>query len=354
MQANSIQELARKKFQELRDEGIPAENQIKSEQKFRPNSCIREPTKKPVLRYSDDDVGFLSHKEQVKRPSSKGSEDDISFKDQVKKPISRTSQDESSVFHKERVKKPFSRNSEEGLSSSFHKERAKKLVSRNSDDNLSSSVRKDQVRKVSSRKLEHDESSSFHKQQIKQPTLQSSKNDLSSHKKQDRKPICENGEDPYFSSCKDTVENSVCTNGEDAGVVSTKRLSETPIGKNREDLDHSRKKSSKKHICRDEQDDIGYSCNEEAVTEPVRVNSQGALGSDVSGATIASAGDGSNGLSTSQAHPIEPAGCTTSNVVLDKDVSSPQDEIRSEKTDDTSGTIFFVLYFLFTTLPPLN
>ncbi|KAK3125130.1 hypothetical protein QOZ80_7BG0600550 [Eleusine coracana subsp. coracana] len=341
-QAHSIQELARKKFQELRDEGIPTENQIKSEQKFRSNSVNREPIKKPVLRYSDDDVGFPSRKEQVKRSTLKGSEDDISFKGQVKKPISRTLQDENSIFRGERVKKPISRNSEEVLSSSFHKERAQKLVSRNSEDNLSSSVRKEEVRKVTPRSSENDESSSFHKQQIKKPSSQSSKDDLSSHKKHIRKPICRNGEDPYFSSCKDPVENSICTNGEDAGVMSTKRFAETSISKSREDLGHSREKSSKKVIYRDKQEDVG--CNEEAVTEPVYVNSQGALGSDVSGAAIASAGDGSNGLSTSQAHAIEPAGCTVANGVLDKNVSSPQDEIRSEKdeirsekTDDISA-----------------
>jgi len=43
--------MARKKFQELRDEGMSIENHhIKIEQKARPNSCNREPVKKPILR----------------------------------------------------------------------------------------------------------------------------------------------------------------------------------------------------------------------------------------------------------------------------------------------------------------
>jgi bromodomain-containing protein 9 len=342
VQAHSIQELARKKFQELRDEGIPTENQLRNEQKFRVKSCNREPIKKPVLRYSDDDVGFLPPREQVKRPNLKGPED-TSFKGQVRKPISRTLQDESS-FHKERVKKPMFRNSEEDLSSSFHKERAKKPVSRNSEDDLSSSFRKEEVRKAISRNSENDESSSFNKQQIKKPVLQSLKDDLSSHKKHVRKPICLNKEGSHFSSRKELVENSICTNGDDADAIPIKRLAEMPIGKNKEDLGHSHQESSRKHIRRDGQDDVGYSCNEQAITEPVRVISQGGLSSDVSGATIASTGDVSNGLSMSQSHATEPAGCTTANGVLDKDNSSPLDEIKSEKTDDIPGTVFFLMF----------
>ncbi|XP_062190640.1 uncharacterized protein LOC133893596 [Phragmites australis] len=333
-QAHSIQELARKKFQELRDEGIPTENQIKSEQKVRPNSCNREPVKKPVLRYSDDDLGFLSRKEQVKRHNLKNSEDDISFKDKVKKPMARNSQDESSFFNKERVKKPISRNSEDDLSSSVHKEQAKKLISRNSEDDLSSSFGKEQVRKVISRHSENDENSSFHKHQVKKPTSQSSKDDFSSQRKHIRKPICINREDSDFSSRKEPVENPVCTNVENAGFLSTKRLAEKPISRNREDQGHCRQESSEKPSCRDGKDDLGYSCNEDAVKKPVCMNSHDALGSDVSAATIASAGDGCNGLSMSQANATEPVGCTVANEFLDKDITSPLDEIRSEKTDD--------------------
>ncbi|XP_062187380.1 uncharacterized protein LOC133890820 isoform X2 [Phragmites australis] len=326
-QAHSIQELARKKFQELRDEGIPTENQIKSEHKVRPNSCNREPIKKPVLRYSDDDLGFLSRKEQFKRPNSKNSEDDISFKDQVKKPMFMNSQNESSIFHKERVKKPISRNSEDD----------KKLISKNLEDDRSSLFGKEQVRKVISRKSENDESSSVHKQQVKKLTSQSSKGDFSSQKKHNRKPICRNREDPDFSSGKDPVENPICTNVEDAGFLSTKRVAEKPVSRDREDLGHYREESYKKPRCRDGQDEVGYSCNKEAVKKPVRMNSQDALGSDVSAATIASAGDGSNGLIMSQDNTNEPAGCTVANGFLDKDISSPLDEIRSEKTDDISA-----------------
>jgi hypothetical protein len=71
------------------------------------------------------------------------------------------------------------------------------------------------------------------------------------------------------------------------------------------------------------------------------MNSQDAMGSDISAATIASVGDGSNGLSMSQANASEPAGCTVANGFLDKDISSPLDEIRSEKTDDIFGTVLF-------------
>ena len=53
-------------------------------------------------------------------------------------------------------------------------------------------------------------------------------------------------------------------------------------------------------------------------------------------------GDGSNGLSMSQPNATEPTGCTLANGVIDKDISSPLDEIRSEKTDDISGTAFFL------------
>jgi bromodomain-containing protein 9 len=340
VQAHSIHELSRKKFQELRDEGIPTENQIRNEQKFRLNSCNREPIKKPVLRYLDDDVGFLLPKEQVKRPNLKGSAD-TSFKGQVKKPVSRPLQDEGSLFHKERVKKPISRNSEQDLSSSFHKERAKKSVSRNSEDDLSSSFRKEQVRKAISRNSENDESSFFHKQQVKKPILQSSKDDSSSHKKHVRKPICLKREGSHFSLHKEPIENSVCTNEDDVDAIPTNKLAETPIGKKKEDLGQSRQDSTSKHICRDGEDDVGHSCNEQAVTEPACVNGQGSLGSDVSGATIASTGDGSNGLSMSQSHVTELAGCTIANAVLDKDISTSLDEIKSEKTDDISGTVSF-------------
>jgi hypothetical protein len=149
-QAHSIQELARKKFQELRDEGIPTENQVKSEQKVKPIPSNRGPVKKPVLTYSDDDLDFLIRKEQIKRPIAKISGDDMSFKDQVKKPVSRNSENLSS-FHKERVTKPIFRNSENDLSSSFHKEHVKKPLSRNSEDDRSSSFRQVKVRKAISR-----------------------------------------------------------------------------------------------------------------------------------------------------------------------------------------------------------
>uniref|UniRef100_A0A0A9A9X1 DNA-binding bromodomain-containing protein n=1 Tax=Arundo donax TaxID=35708 RepID=A0A0A9A9X1_ARUDO len=67
------------------------------------------------------------------------------------------------------------------------------------------------------------------------------------------------------------------------------------------------------------------------------MNKQDALGSDVSAATIASTGDVSNCLNMSQAHATEPVGCTIANGFLDKDTSSPHDEIRSEKADDISA-----------------
>jgi len=43
----------------------------------------------------------------------------------------------------------------------------------------------------------------------------------------------------------------------------------------------------------------------------------------------------------SQANTTEPADCTVANGFLDKDTSSPLDEIRSEKTDDIFGTVLF-------------
>uniref|UniRef100_J3ML98 Bromo domain-containing protein n=2 Tax=Oryza brachyantha TaxID=4533 RepID=J3ML98_ORYBR len=338
-QAHSIQELARKKFQELRDEGIPTENQIKSEQKIRPNSCNREPIKKPVLRYSDDDLGFMSHKEQVSRPNSKNLGDDLKFKDQVKKHISRNSEDVlSSSFQKERVKKSNFRNSDDDLSSSFHKEQVKRPISRNSGDDLSSSVHKEQARKVISRNSENERVSSFHKKHDKKPTSRNSKDELPSQEKHIRKPVCRNSEDADFLSNKDSVENPVCTNGEHVGVLSPKRLVEKPICQNRDDVSHSQKKElNNKPICGDGRDDMGYSCNTETVKKPVSMNSQDALGSDVSAATVASAGDGSNGLSMSQANAAEPLGCMATNGFMDKDISSPLDEIRSEKTDDISA-----------------
>ncbi|KAJ1291067.1 hypothetical protein BS78_02G291300 [Paspalum vaginatum] len=326
-QAHSIQELARKKFQELRDEGMPSENHIKSEQKVRPNFCNKEPVKKPVLRYMDDDLDFLSRKEQVRRPNSNNMEVDISFKDKVKKPMSKNMQN-ATLFNKERVKKPISRDSEDNLSSSFHKERPKKLISRHSEDGLNSSFGKEQVRKVISRNTENDENSPFRKQQVKKSTLQSSKDDTSSQKKHIKKLIRRNREDSDFSSCKKPAEDPICTTVED---TSTKGLSEKPISRDREDLDRCRKESPKPS-----QDDQGYSCNEEAV-KPVRMNNQDALGSDISAATIASVGDGSNGLSMSQANATEPADCTLANGPVDKEISSPLDEIRSEKTDDILG-----------------
>nr|CAB3454432.1 unnamed protein product [Digitaria exilis] len=338
-QAHSIQELARKKFQELRDEGIPIENHhIKIEQKARPSSCNRDPIKKPVLRYPDDDLDLLSRKEQAKRPNPKNLEDGISFKDQVKKPVPRNSQDESSLSHKERVKKPISRNSEDGLSSSFHKERPKKLFSRNPEDDLSSTFGKGQVRKAVSKNSENDDSSTFHKQQVKKTTPQSSKIDFTSQKKHIKKPICSNGEDPDFSSRKEPVENPICTSFEDVGFLSTERLAENPISRNSEDLGNCHWESSQKPSCRDAQDDMGNSCHGEPDKKPTRLNSQDAMGSDISAATIASAGDGgTNGLSMSQANATEPAGSSVANGVLDKDISSPLDEIRSEKTDDISA-----------------
>ncbi|KAG8099856.1 hypothetical protein GUJ93_ZPchr0013g34778 [Zizania palustris] len=335
-QAHSIQELARKKFQELRDEGIPTENQIKSEQKIRPISCNREPVKKPVSRYSDDDRGFLSHKEQINRTNSKDLENGL-FKDQVKKPISRNSEDDlSSSFQKERVKKANFRNSDDSLSSSFHKEQVKRPIPRNCGIDLSSSFHKEKVRKVICGKSENDKSSSFHKQHVKKPSSRSSKDELLSQKKHIRKSICRNREDPDFSSHKDPVENPPSTNGEDVGVLSPKKLLENPIYLDRDDMDRShQKESDDRPICGDGHDDMGYSCNVETVKKPVCMNSQDALGSDISAATIASAGDGSNGLS--QANAFEPLGCISNNGFTDKDISSPLDEIRSEKIDDISA-----------------
>ncbi|CAN6218958.1 unnamed protein product [Urochloa humidicola] len=331
-QAHSIQELARKKFQELRDEGIATENhQTKIEQKARPNSCNREPVKKSVMRYQDDDLDFLSRKEELKRPNLKKIEDDISFKDQVKKPVTRNLQDESSLFHKERIRKPISRNSEDDLSSSFHKERPKKLLSRTSGDDQSSSFGKEQVRKVTSKNLENDESSTFPKQ-VKKTTPQSSKND-SSQKKHVKRPVCPSREGPDFSSRKEPLEDPICTSVDDVGI-SAKSPAEKPISQNSEDLGHCHQQSSKKPSCRDGQDDLGNSCSEGAAKKLARINSQDAMGSDISAATIASVGDGSNGLSMSQADVTEPAGGTVANGFLDKDISSPLDETRSEKTDD--------------------
>ncbi|KAG8080404.1 hypothetical protein GUJ93_ZPchr0007g4668 [Zizania palustris] len=336
IQAHSIQELARKRFQELRDEGIPTENKIKSEQRIKSNSCNREPVKKPVSRYSGDNRGFLSHKEQINRPNSKDLENDL-FKDQVKKPISRNSEgDLSSSFQKERVKKANFRNSDDDLSSSFQNEQVKKSISRNSGDDLSSSFHKEQVRKAISRNSENDRSSSFNKHHVKKPTSRSSKDELSSQKKHIRKSICRNGEDPDFSSHKDPVENSACTNGEDVGVLSPKRLLKKHIFQNGDDMDRPHQKElDDRPICGDGQDDIGYSCNGETVKKPVHMNSQDALGSDVSAATIASAGDDSNALS--QANAVEPLGCIAANGFTDKDTSSPHDEIGSEKMDDISA-----------------
>ncbi|ONM57638.1 DNA-binding bromodomain-containing protein [Zea mays] len=332
-QAHSIQELARKKFQELRDEGIPTENPIKIGQKIRPNFCTGALVKKPVLRYPDDDID-LSHKEKVKRPNSNNVDDDMSFKNQVKKTMSKNSQDRSCLLQKERIKKPIPRNSEDNLSSSFHKERPKKLISRHSKDDPDSPSGKEQVRKVISKNLENDESSPFHKHQVKKSTPQSSKDDFLSQKKH-IKPIGRNGEDPGFSSRKKPIEDPVRTNVEDAGFSSTKRLSEKPISVNgEEDRDHCHQESSKEPSCGVEQDGQGYSCDEEAVKKPVCMDSHDAQGSDISAATIASVGDGSNGLSMSQPNATEPTGCPLTNGVIDKDISSPLDEIRSEKTDD--------------------
>jgi len=336
-QAHSIQELARKKFQELRDEGIPTENPIKIEQKIRQNFCSADLVKKPVLRYPDDDLDFLSRKEQIKRPNSNSVDDDMGFKNQVKKTMSKNSQDQSCLLQKERIKKPIPRNSEDNLSSSFHKERPKKLISRHSEDDLNSPSRKVQVRKLISKNSENDEGSPFHKHQAKS-TPQSSKDDFSSQKKHIKKPIVKNGEDPVFSSCKKPIEDAICTNVDDAGFSSTKRLSEKTISINREeDLDHCHQESSKEPSCRVEQDDQGNSYDEEVVKKPVCMDRHDAQGSDISAATIASVGDGSNGLSMSQPNATEPTGSTLANGVIDKDTSSPLDEIRSEKTDDISA-----------------
>jgi hypothetical protein len=270
-------------------------------------------------------------------------DDDMSFKNQVKKTMSKNLQDQSCLLQKEQIKKPIPRNSVDNLSSSFHKERPKKLISRHSEDGLNSPSRKEQVRKVISKNSENDASSPFHKHQVKKSTPQSSKDDFSSQKKHIKKPIGRNGEDPVFSTCKKPIEDPICTNVEDAGFSSTKRLSEKPISINREeDLDHCHQESSKEPSCRVEQDDQGYSCDEEAVKKPVCMNSHDAQGSDISAATIASVGDGSNVLSMSQPNATEPTGCTLANGIIDKDISSPPDEIRSEKTDDISGTILFL------------
>ncbi|XP_037484773.1 uncharacterized protein LOC119363503 [Triticum dicoccoides] len=357
-QAHSIQELARKKFQELRDEGIPTENQVKSEQKVGPIPCNRGPIKKPVLRYSDDDLDFLTRKEQIKRPNAKISGADISFRDQVKKPASRNSENDlSSSFHKERVKKPIFRNSENNLSSSFHGEQVKKSISRNSEDDRSSSIRQvkvkkaisrnseddrspsfqqGQVRKAISRSSENDRSSSLPQQQVKKPTSRSSKDGLSSQKTHVGKPVCRNGEDPDCSLEKEPSENPGSANGEDLGL-SPEKLVEEPSCRYRDDMDHSRQtESAREPFCRDGQDDLGDSCNEE-IAKPFCLNGQDALGSNVSPATIVSAGDGSDGLSVSQANGAEPPESTAADGCSDKDISSPVDEVRSEKTDDTSA-----------------
>lgn len=354
-QAHSIQELARKKFQELRDEGIPTENQVKNEQKVGPIPCNRGPIKKPVLRYSDDDLDFLTRKEQIKRPNAKISGADISFRDQVKKPVSRNSENNlSSSFHKERVKKPIFRNSENNLSSSFHGEQVKKSISRNSEDDRSSSIhqvkvrkaisrnseddrspsfQQGQVRKAISRSSENDRSSSFPQQQVKKPTSWSSKDGLSSQKTHIGKPVCRNGEDPDCSLDKEPSENPGSANG----GLSPEKLVEEPSCRYRDDMDHSRQtESAREPFCRDGQDDLGDSCNEE-IAKPFCLNSQDALGSNVSPATIVSAGDGSDGLSVSQANGAEPPECTAADGCSDKDISSPVDEVRSEKTDDTSA-----------------
>uniref|UniRef100_A0ACD5UMW8 Uncharacterized protein n=1 Tax=Avena sativa TaxID=4498 RepID=A0ACD5UMW8_AVESA len=352
-QAHSIQELARKKFQELRDEGIPTENQVKSEQKVKPIPCNRGPIKKPVLRYSEDDLDFLTRKEPIKRPNAKISGHDISFKDQVKKPLSRNSENLSS-FHKERVAKPIFRNSEKDLSSS-HEEQVKKPISRNSEDDQSSSFQQVKVRKAASRNSEDDRSSSFHHahikkdiskssendrsssfplQKVKKPTSRSAKDDLLSQKTHIRKPVCRNGEDPDCSSHTEPFENPVCKKGEDVGL-SPEKLVDEPISRYGDDLDHScQKESSRQPICRDGQDDLGYSCDEEIVEKSDCVNSQDALGSNVS---PDSAGNGSDGLSVSQANGAEPPECALANGCSDKDISSPVEEVRSEKTDDVSA-----------------
>ncbi|KAM0874162.1 hypothetical protein ACQ4PT_037636 [Festuca glaucescens] len=358
-QAHSIQELARKKFQELRDEGIPTENQVKSEQKVKPIPCNRGPVKKPVLTYSDDDLDFLIRKEQIKRPIAKISGDDMSFKDQVKKPVSRNSENLSS-FHKERATKPIFRNSENDLSSSFHKEHVKKPFSRNSEDDRSSSFQQVKVRKAISRNSEDDRSSSFHHvrvkkgssrssendrssslplQKVKKPTSRSSKDDLSSQKTLIRKPVCRKGEEPDCSSHTDPFENPVRKNGEDLSL-SPEKLVEEPICRSGDDLGHSsQKESPRQPICKDEQADLGYSCDEEIVKKPDCMDSQDALGSNVSPETIVSAGNGSDGLSVSQANGAEPPECALANGSSDKDISSPVDEVRSEKTDDVSAKI---------------
>ncbi|EMS50848.1 Bromodomain and PHD finger-containing protein 3 [Triticum urartu] len=357
-QAHSIQELARKKFQELRDEGIPTENQVKSEQKVGPIPCNRGPIKKPVLRYSDDDLDFLTRKEQIKRPNAKISGADISFRDQVKKPVSRNSENNlSSSFHKERVKKPIFRNSENNLSSSFHGEQVKKSISRNSEDDRSSSIhqvkvrkaisrnseddrspsfQQGQVRKAISRSSENDRSSSLPQQQVKKPTSRSSNDGLASQKTHVGKPVCRNGEDPECSLEKEPSENPGSANGEDLGL-SPEKLVEEPSCRYRDDMDHSRQtESAREPFCRDGQDDLGDSCNEE-IAKPFCLNGQDALGSNVSPATIVSAGDGSDGLSVSQANGAEPPESTAADGCSDKDISSPVDEVRSEKTDDTSA-----------------
>lgn len=358
-QAHSIQELARKKFQELRDEGIPTENQIKGEQKVKPNSCNREPIKKPVLMYSEDDLDFLTRKEQIKRPYSKDSVVDISFKDQVKKPISRNSEDNlSSSFHKERVKKPIFRNSENDLSSpfnreqvkrpisrnpddarnsSFHQAQVRRAISRNSEDDQSSSIHQVQVRKAISRSSENGQSSSFHKQLVKKPTSRRSKDGLLSPKTHVKKPAHTNGKESDCSFHKESSENPICTNREDAGLSPEKQFRESSC-RYRDGIGHPREKElAGQPICRDGREDLGYSSCEETVKKLVCMNSQDALCPNVSPATVASAGDGSNGLSMPQANGAEPPDCTVADGFSDKDTSSPADEVRSEKTDDTSA-----------------
>jgi bromodomain-containing protein 9 len=300
------------------------------------------------LRYLDDDLDFLSRKDQDKRSNSNNVNDDMSFNGHVKKTLSKNAPDQSCLLQKERINKPISRNSEDNLSSSFHKKQRKKLISRHSEDDLNCPSGRDRARKVISKNSENDENSPFHKHQVKKSAPQRSIDGLSFQEKHIKKPIDGNGEDPGFSSCKRRIEDPFCTNVEDASFSSTKRLSEKPMSEKpisinkEEDLDHCHQESSKKPSCRVEQDDHGYSCDEEAVKKPGCMDSHDAQGSDISAATIASVGDGSNGLSMPQPNNSEPTGCTVANGVIDKDISSPLDEIRSEKTDDILGTIFFL------------
>jgi hypothetical protein len=196
------------------------------------------------------------------------------------------------------------------------------------------------VKKDVSRSSENDRSSSFPLQKAKKPTSRSAKGDLLSQKTDIRKPVCRNGEDPDCSSHTEPFENPVCNKGEDVGL-SPEKLVDEPISRYGDDLDHScQKESSRQPICRDGQDDLGYSCDEEIVEKSDCVNSQDALGSNVSPGTIVSAGNGSDGLSVSQANGAEPPECALANGCSDKDISSPVEEVRSEKTDDVSGTFF--------------